>query len=596
MSFSEVQKRYRAAKEIRRYYERNWQLNIAFFLGEQQVIYDLTGNKVRLAFPGSRKKPRLSSNLIRPRIALSYSSIASKELKYRVEVDPAGVDSAAKGKLIHSYLDYLWDTYNYQKTYYDALLWALLCGTAFVKWYFDPDVGPVYDFAGSVVSAGDPLVDAVSPFEMVIDPHARYLGEASWCVHERVRSKEYVKQKYGKDVSGAFTGDSLATLLGSLRPRVVQHRVPSALLSEYWERPSPSLPSGYYVVFSGNTVLYEDDNPYSDTTALPFAAMRETPVPGEVWGDSSISDLRQINVIYNRLRCDILENSAKLSNPPMVAPHGAFTHEPGWEPAEVAYYNPMHMVGGRIDQIRIEPFPAPLVNMLLRLEQEADEYAGVSQLTRGMMPRGVRSAEQLMALHSAESVRRYGVRSDYLAAAEESLNGVLALARKFCTVPRIINVLGEEAETALFRARDLPVGARVRVEIEDTPPPTQSEDRVKLLMALFDRGVLQDPRVLLSAQKSGSLDDAVVDLELDSAHARRENDKMLRGEKVDVEDWHNHAVHILEHNRMRKTPSFEAAPNSVKKNAAAHVAAHQTLAAPQAVPGTQPDAASLERR
>ncbi|MGQ9698529.1 MAG: portal protein, partial [Armatimonadota bacterium] len=455
MAFVDIQKRYKAAREVRRYYERNWQLNIAFFMNEQWTTVDQTG-RLRQVLPANNKKPRLSSNLIRPRVRLEYAAVASQPVKYRVVVRPPAPDAATKSKVAYSYLTYLWQTYDYGEMFLDALLWALICGTSFVKWYFDPHAGPLYDMGSVVEPAGDPLIDVVAPFELCIDPHARRLDEASWVVHERLRSREYVREKYGKEVSGG-TGqhNSFIQALSLLKLHQVHHRVPSVLVCEYWEKPTARVPGGYYCVFAGNTVLYEGDNPYEETP-IPFAAMRHTPTPGTVWGDSHVTDLRQINVVYNRLRCDILENSVKLSNPPLVAPHGSLWQEPEWTPGEVVYYNPLVAQGGKIDQVRIEPFPSQLVNMLLRLEQEADEHAGVTLLMRGMAPRGVRSAEQLSLLQQADETRRSIVRNEYLGMVEVALNGVLALARQFCVLPRLVDLKGDDLGAMLLKGIDIP--------------------------------------------------------------------------------------------------------------------------------------------
>lgn len=576
-SFDEVQRQYRAVKEVMKNQRRNWMLNIAFFLNEQWVAYDPYTNRLRTIIQNTRK-PRLTSNLIRPRIRREFGSLIAQQLKYDVRTIPVTPDSMAKDRVAQSYLDYLWTTYDYPQSYADVLLWVVLCGYGVVQWYFDPNAGPVYNLNGERITAGDPLLDSCSPFEIYFDPHARSVDEASWVIKERLRSKEYVLQKYGKEVSTNAQYDMIGTMLGRLRMQNMQARIPSAQVAEYWMRPNSRYPKGYYLVFSGKDVLYEGDNPYAgiEGCEMPFAVIRHTPIPGEPTGDSTVTDLRQINVIYNRLRNDILENSVKLSNPPLIAPKGSLWQEPSWEPGEVIYTNPLVMQGQTIDQVKIEPFPAQLPNMLLRLEQEADEIVSVIR----QPPRGIRSGDQLALYIQQADDSRKPLRDQYVKAVQKSLNGVLALARAFCDMPRFISISGDEHGSALFKGSDIPENAQVRVIVKDKKTPMELQQDLNFAMALADRGIIQDPRTLIKVYSQDSdLSEVMMDVELDTKQAQRENDKLKEGIRVPVEEWHNHVVHRLEHNRFRKTAEYEQLPQKAKKAFAEHDAMHQQFLA-----------------
>jgi hypothetical protein len=568
MSLAEVKKRYEAAREVRCTYERQWLLNLAFVLGEQWVTWDKSANTIRLTLP-NRGKPRLVSNIIMPRIRLELAALTRLRPEFKVLCD-----SSAKARIIYHYLDYLWRTYRYEQAFKDALLWAITTGTGIVKTYYDPNAGPMY----GTVRGGDPVVDVCSPVEIFVDPYARHLSEAGWVIQERVRSRDYVKQKYGKDVSSAPPTSMLSSIIGSLRNTVNTSRIPATTVCEYWESPSAATPDGYYLVYSGNTVLYEGSNPYADVCPIPFSAMVHTPVVGELYGSTWVSDARQVNVVYNRLRNDILENAVKLSNPPLLSPMGAIRGEVKMAPAEVITYNPLAMQGGKIDQVQITPFPAQAVNMLIRLEQEADELSAVTALTRGGVPRGVRSAEQFTAMAAMEDQRRQITLQSYSQMIEESQTYALQLARKFMNLPRLVG----EGSTASFvlRGEDIPDSARVNINVNlNMERPDQQEEQ--RLFALFDRQIIQDPRLLVRLMKYGSEDEIFTDADLDEAQAERENTKMVQGIPVNPEDFHNHVIHLIEHNRFRKTEAYDNLSPDRKELFARHVAAHQQYMAQQ---------------
>jgi hypothetical protein len=564
---SEVIKRKKAAKEVRRRNERDWWLNMAFINNEQWTIYNRNLNIVQTRMM-DMQKPRLVSNIITPRIRLEYSLLTREVPRFKVE----GV-TVAKAKEVYAYLKDGWDRRNWEQEYRDALLWAICCATGFVKTYWDPNGGPAYPGGER---GGEVMMDSASPFELYWDPYARSIDEAAWVIHERIRPKEYAKEKYGAEVS-ASPLDLLSTYIGALRVNYNKTLVTSCLISEYWERPSARNPRGYYLVFAGEgQVLYESDNPYvfdddPQTCAIPFSGVRETPVPGELYGATWVTECRQINVIYNRLRNDILENSVKLSNPPLIAPAGAFRGDITMNSGEILQYNPLALQGGQIKPLEIVPYPPQAVNMLVRLEQEADERVGINPMMRGMMPRGMRSKQQMQAVQEMDDQRRQTIMVEQQTMIERSLNMALVLSRHFMKLPR--PVYGGDVVYTV-KGDDLPAESKVRVKAVYKEPPNQLQDQ-QYLFALYDRRVIQDPRLLTQLSRFGSFDEAFVDADLDTTQAQRENRRMTQGQPVQAEDWQNHPIHLVEHNRFRKAEEYETLPDEVKQLFAQHCAEHQ---------------------
>jgi len=147
-------------------------------------------------------------------------------------------------------------------------------------------------------------------------------------------------------------------------------------------------------------------------------------------------------------------------------------------------------------------------------------------------------------------------------------------------VPRLIQVVGENQsyQAQRFKSTDIPEDVEVHVEPNSTLP--KSKARIKEeLYSLWDRQILTDPRLLLRLTEYGNMNEVFADLELDTAQALRENEKMAKGEEARVEDYQNHAVHIAEHNRYRKTVAYEKLPDQVKELFARHVAEHQQFLA-----------------
>lgn len=566
-----VNRRYEAAKAARRAVDREIKLNIAFYNNRQWVVYDPHLNKV-VDWNPPNNKPRLIANIIVPVVRIEFAKITKNAPEFRVVTTTPSPDDVAKAKLCHRFLEYKWSSDKYDEVFKQALLWALVTGTGFVKVYYDPDAGPVMN--GSPL--GDVVIDYCSPLELYIDPLARSLNEASWVIHARVRTTEYVEMKYGVKVSGEEVETTY--LLGEPTPGLrTEGLFPVAVVKEYWERPNAKNPRGKYVVFTANKILYEGDNPYADICPIPFAMMKHIPVPGRLYGNSVVTYLRHINVLYNKIRSDIAENTTKLSNPPLIAPINSLLNTPTMEPGEIIYYNPLSLQGGQIRQLEFEPYPTQVMNTLIRLLQERDDISGINDVSRGIVPRGVRSGQALAYLLEQDETRLAVTAAQYEQMIEDTLRMVLHLARNYYDVARLIRLMGDENVT-LFKGNDIPADADVRVEAGSTLPKSSAVLQ-DYLMQLWDRGIITDPRLLLRLTHYGSTEEIISDLELDSSQAQRENNRMAAGETVEVYDYQNHVVHIAEHNRFRKTAEYEKLSEERREQFAQHVEKHKQFLA-----------------
>jgi len=577
---NDINKKFKQVKQRRSGCERSWKLDLSFYRNRQWVVYDKYARRVVDWVPNDRK-PRLTANIIMPVVRIEYAKLTRSRPTYWVKATTTDRDDVAKSKIGKMFLDYLWDTKHYDESFKRALLWCLVCGTGFVKVYYDPTAGPVTNVSGKRYPLGEVLIDYCSPFELFIDPFARSLEEASWIIQARLRSPDYVKQKYGERVSsdavttrGVVGEDTLFD--GRSDHYGAGNSLPSVLVKEYWEKPSVKYPNGRYAVIAGKKELYAGDNPYYDICPIPYYAMQHIPVVDSLYGESVVSYLRQVNVMYNKIRSDVVENTSKLSSPPLKAPVNAFLEPPKFEPGEVMYYNPL--VSGEIDQVKIEPFNQATMNILMRLWQERDDISGISEVSRGVVPRGVRSAAQVAYLLEQDETRLAVTARAFESMVGHAMSAALKLARKYYTVPRIIRIVGEDRtwQTELFKARDIPADADVRVKPFSTLPKSRIQQQQELY-ELWDRGILQDPSLLLRLSDYGTNQEIYQDIELDKSQAQREIQRMLGGEYAEVEDYHNHAVHIVEHNRFRKTAQYEDLDEERKELFRAHDAAHRSM-------------------
>ncbi len=575
---AQLNERYNAAKQNLEPLKSTWLLNIAFYLGDQWTKYDAGSGKVRQV---STRMPRIRyiSNIIRPDVAIIYARVTQQDPRYRVATRSSDQDDVAKAHGSKTMLDYFWDTNNYRKVFTEAALWAVLTGLGWVKVIFDPDAGYELPLMDQVYRSGMPVLDSCSPFEIFYDPYARNLSEITWLVQERIRPVEYVQRKYGVKVLADSSAEALA--YASQATRVVQgpqgvEKLPSCKVREYWEVPSAEKPEGEYAVFVGNQILTQGPNPYLKAgVKLPFTCCRYMRVPGRLAGDTFVTDYRPIQVMYNMVRSDILENLMKVSNPIFADYVGALDTAPQFEAGEFILRKPN--VPGELRQFKVDPFPPHSMNMMMRLMQEGANVSGVNDIARGNVPRGVRSADQMGYLVEQSDSRLHPFIEEYEDMVKTALTYVLWLAREYMELPVVLRVLGKNKtyEAMLFSTKDIPADADVIVD-KGSALAQSGAALQQLAITLWDRGILRDPALVLRLTQYGALEEATGDVELDTAQAQRENERLKVGLAVPVEDFQNHIVHVLEHNRFRKTADYDEATEEIKAAFRVHVMMHES--------------------
>jgi len=576
-------RKFNSVKQQRQRYDRDWKMNLAFYSGKQWVVWDNAFNRVIEWIPPNTKKPRFITNIIMPIVRLYLALLTKNKPDFRVDATTADQDDVSKAKICKQFLQYEWEANDFDDVFRQALLWALVCGNGFIKTYYD--VGTErYEVNGEVHYLGDVAIDFCSPFELFFDPFARTIDEVSWVIHARIRPLEYIEMKYGVKVPGEYESSLFEWGLGQRKGQ--DGSLPSAVVKEYWERPNERNPQGRYIVFVGNKILVDDANPYADVCPIPFTHVKCIPNPGSFYADSVVTSLRSVQVVYNKLKSDIVENTVKLTNPPLLAPVNALLQAPDFDPGEIIYYNPL--IGGDIKQLQVVPYAAPVMNLLMRTMQERDDISGLSQMALGGSARGLRSAQAIQQMFEQDRIVMSIVTDSYEDMIETTLTYVLRLARKFMDTPRMLRIMGENEtrEIMQFKNEDIPPNADVHVVARSTLPLSENQEQ-QYLFGLWDRGIIQDPRLLLRISAYGNNAELYNDVELDSQQALRENDRMKDGKPVQVEDFHNHFVHVVEHNRFRKTVEYENLSDERKGLFAKHVMQHQQFMQQQAQGGEQ---------
>lgn len=607
--FSDLEERFKEAREDRRQYEPEWQTNLAFLKGQQWLKWDKV-QQTLYAPPVPPWRVQLTTNLIQPVFRTIFGKITVQKSQVQVESANDTSDAQQDARAQNELLDFLYDKCNSDNRFQESLKWAIVTGTGLHHPCWDKSLGDALpetaDETGQPVSPqednGTPVhlgeIDhiSISPFEFFPEPLAETTEDMEWCFYVKVRPASYVLRKYGVKVDNASIAGSeyLAGIQNLAGEEATTIR--GVLLKEYWERPNPTNANGKYVVYVDQKVLVNQDNPYPKEP-IPFFEVKEAVVPGRFWGRSIITDLVPVQMNYNKARSQAVEIRNNTARPKWHVFAGALN--PGetisTAPAEVIVTNPVPGVpgGGPPTKIAGGDVPPGFFKELGQSQTEFYEIAGLHDFSRGLAGLGgIRAAWALQMIVEQDDTRIGILKRAYDQSIVRSERAKLRLVKQFYIEPRSITIVGPDNVTEVkeFYGEKIPDDVNVRL-ITSGALPSSMAAKQQFILELWGQKLITDPRIALKLLEMGDVEGVYDDINRDIRQAQRENENMEDGELVHAHDYDNHLIHGQEHDARRKGEEYEelAAKNpQIAELYAAHVQEHKNLIQLAMQPPTPP--------
>jgi hypothetical protein len=481
----------------------------------------------------------------------------------------------------------------------------------------DPVTGdPLYD----EMPLGDVNTDVVEPFRIAMDPLANDLHKIRWIMEYSIQPLAWIKEVYGKDPEQfpGYTGrveevKEETQLQGSLKrfyqlkqssgvkQRVEgttpqgsgdEHIANSAVVKEYYERPSQQHPNGRMVVVANGITLYAGDSPYVGPELgdwHPYSECRWEIVPGRFWGKSPLDNATEIQKHINSIDSVIVLNRKTMAIPqkliPMSSgiPHGQWTGRPG---QEIYYRDSGGNPPGVIPAAGVDP------TVFQERAQRIDDMktiTGAMDILKGERPAGVTAASALEMLYEVGMGKLFPILDRNKAFIESSQKKQLRIISKFYKEPRpsFIRMLHQKNKELSAEAINKFIGAdlydncNVIVEAGSNVTKLQAARKMELREAA-QMGVLNlaDPRNRQKYLEDMGIKGYDTDIGPDQKRQEWENsllDNMMNmpDKKPIVFEWDNHDIHInVIENRM-KEPSWQELPFEVQQAYMMHRMEHQ---------------------
>jgi hypothetical protein len=321
-------------------------------------------------------------------------------------------------------------------------------------------------------------------------------------------------------------------------------------------------------IVAGGKLLYQGDLPYQNgergARIFPFVKQDCIRLPAAFFGSSVIDRLIPVQRAYNAVRNRKHEFLNRLSLGVLTVEDGSVDTdelaEEGLLPGKVLVYRQ----GGKApEMLDTGSIPAEFAAEEEWLEKEFSLVSGVSDLSQNSTPMRVTSATGLQLLLAQDESRLSVTVGSIERALKETGKHILRLYRQFAGTARLMTLSGENKKTQVyyFNAADLSVND-LQFETQDMGTP---QEKQAAILRLYEAGLLADKdgkiseehrHRILEAFGFGGFENARDISALHIAKAAEEN-LQLKTTDVEVDEYDDHDLHIVEHTRFLLSAEFK---------------------------------------
>lgn len=554
--------------------------NIAYLLGFNGVYWDSrTRSYLSLnASGGYLNRNRLNANKILPRAQNRAARLCKNPPKYDVRPESPDTQDKDAARLGIDVINMIWDVQRINQARIAMVMWIQQAGFAYAKTCWDPTLGryikEIQEWEGDI------RVDMVSPLEVFPDPTAKTQREVTKLVHAKVRKLDYFRDHYPekgmlvKPEEAWITDLQYEQRINSLNKSGPATSGTDVLLKNsaiemvYYEKPSRRYPDGRQITCANGILLEDKPLPIGE---IPFAKFDDVVIGGKYISEAVITHARPMQDQITRILTKRAQWLDKTLAGKYLAARGAglapeaITDQSG----EVIEYNvvPNAPNGGAPISVQVPTIPQYAYTEEEVLEQHLDDVFGLNEISNGRLPESGIPAAGMQILLEQDATRIGIITENHEHAWADVGRHILKYASGYYETPRLLKVTGQGIDYTVksFQGSDLRNNHDVFVVRGSTVPNSKVYQRQEILNA-YNMGLLGDPmdpklrEKVLSMLEYGDVGEMWQDFSIDMNQINRDIDLIKKGGIPLVNEMDNHALHVKEKNRLRKSDKYEAMP------------------------------------
>lgn len=611
--------------------ERKWTAALLFY-GDKHY-FTFAGNSAVEVRRG-QDEIRYQANFLRPAVLRALIKVQNIKGRFAAIPDGESITAREQARLSEIVFQHQRSVTKYSREKTTALLDAALFGSGFLKnvydpllgdterfyWidtekksvvrgeYLDPEEKTLKDVAGEFeeLPGGEVSCEAVSPFQIHEDPiskgkieHCRWLFQQQWLPVDFVADRFDVDEADLSIESSITSANRLEQAVSMLSSGLTGYqpmmgggdermRYKMVRLVQMWERPSRAHKKGRYVVWGGERLLMDKDNPYiGDNTGvlhIPFAKMDWMPCRGRFFGSSLAESLTSLQFRYNESRSRMAEFENIFGRPITILPKGAGLSKVNMEIKTGGVYESNLSAGSPIF------FPQPVLPPQVMensetIMSEMRQIASQSDVDGSKMPGQLRSGSALNALQRDRDMVLDLTISSSLEMDQMSGCQFLAMGKLFYSSKKLAKLRGANGQWTIkvFKGSDLSSNLRIVGEPGEYETSEQYQGR---LQDFIQSGMLQPAtnpehaQIVAKATKFHTMEEFIVDLtmheERQEAETRemRENPERYRDGVYPVLPYEDDMAHQRVLERLFNSDEFHDMDEYTRSVLTAHWQAH----------------------
>lgn len=578
---SKWQTQYLSAKMDRLSFEREWHMNMAFYLGRQWSNWstsELTP-AARLVEPlKDKKRVRLTVNICRLMIRKELAKLNKERIRGYVASASSDDDDLAASRAGEKLAEYLQYKARVARVMARCDFWTAVFGTGFLKHTYNPtimgpdgpvpQVNPMTGFPVVDPSTGQPVMgraplygmpdlEAVSPFNVLIpNIDEEDIEKQDWVMHCIVMTRKQIMDLYEVDIpdEGIIANNTADSRLQEAYGWSRTNSRRGIEVKEVWVKPCPEYPDGMRLVWAGDKVLALDESWPYEHKQYPFSR-RIHIQSGRFYGTSTLVDLIPLQIEYNQSRSQVIENRNATAKPTFLAQKGSFdVRKLSGSPGQVIEYR----AGTQPPTaMQIPQVPGYVFQSIGDTKQEMAELTAQGE---SQVPQGVEAAAAISYLmENQDSVLQDTLR-DKEDVFQRVISQFLSYVIQYWDSARIVKIVGDNTNFEAFtlKGSDLRSNTDYRVEVGSATPVSRSAKQAQITELIKLKAI--PPEKGLQHLELGDTAKLFEDMQIDARQAERQNLKMSKGEPCAVNPWDDHIIHIREHDNYRKREEFENKP------------------------------------
>jgi hypothetical protein len=539
------------AQRVRRPFEQDWYLNMAYVAGEQNVRW-VAGNVNRLVEMDSDEETITAIHNICIKIARTEMAKIGKARPVPVALPVTdSQDDMYAARILDAYFLDLQDTWKFDRRLRNSYYWIVTTGNVWYKWYW---------------AKGEARMAVVSPFDVYVDPYARTMLDARWLIHSQFMSCDQAKEMF-TGAKGAKTDhikEGATDTLSPLESRLFSNfgdgtwNLPGCTVNEYWEPPSASCPEGKYIAFTDSGVIMSTRFPYAHGR-LPFTHAGNIERTNSKYHASVIDFVRPFQDELNRTEQQILENR-NISNGILFQPAEVELSQPitGQPRQRITWTGPPEL-NPQNWWVTPQTLPSWVGNEPDRIKGNAQDVVAQHEVSHGGVPGRVESGQAIQLLQETDD----SVVTGTIHSVEEAIaDGFLMCAflwKQYGNAERMVRAYDKDGMVAVqtLKKDHISLDLRVRVQTTTGLPQTTAGKWDRVLNMVQYKMI--DPVYALKLLDMSNEDPDLVPGAQDRRNAYSENKRMIQHELVEAYPWDDHDIHLEELDKFRKTEEYKRA-------------------------------------